>query len=87
MRLKVTLLRGNGSSDDVLIEADASTAIGEVAETVQRVDKRRTTLAANPTLAASLPGQDTPTVLSPQSLLGEAWIGSGADIRVVDRTT
>jgi len=87
MRLKVSLLRSNGSGDDILIEADASTTIGEVAETIQRVDKRHSNFTPQPTLAASLPGQSQPVVLSPQSLLGEAWIGSGADVRVVDHAT
>ncbi|MDR0286088.1 MAG: FHA domain-containing protein [Propionibacteriaceae bacterium] len=86
MKLKVTLLRRSGGSDEILIEADASTTIGEVAQTIQRVDRRQTGPAADPTLTASLPGQDQPVHLSPQSLLGEAWIGSGADITVVDRT-
>ena len=87
MKLKVGLLRSNGSGDDILIEADASTTIGEVAETIQRVDKRHSTVVERPTLAAWLPGQSQPTVMSPQSLLGEAWIGSGADVRVVDHMT
>ena len=87
MRLKVSLLRSNGSEDDILVEADASTSIGEVAETIQRVDRRHSGYATQPTLAAWLPGQSQPTVMSPQSLLGEAWIGSGADVRVVDYMT
>jgi len=85
MKLKVTLMRFNGSSDDVLIEADAATTIGEVAETLIRVDKNPLHPSPQPTLAASLPGEHQFTHLSPQALLGEAWIGSGADIRVVDR--
>ncbi|MDR2930951.1 MAG: FHA domain-containing protein [Propionibacteriaceae bacterium] len=87
MRLKLTLRRNDGSSDDVMIDTDASTTIGEVAETLLRVDRRHVGTIDQATLAASLPGQDRPTVLSPRALVGEAWIGSGADVWVVDRVT
>jgi DNA segregation ATPase FtsK/SpoIIIE, S-DNA-T family len=91
MRLKLTLKRANGTIDDVVVTADATSTIADIAETIARVDPRpvnpvdpqaspeRTTL----TLQAALPGQVQGTLLPPDAPLADAWIGSGAQVSVV----
>ncbi|PFG42149.1 S-DNA-T family DNA segregation ATPase FtsK/SpoIIIE [Isoptericola jiangsuensis] len=86
MRVKVTLRRPDTTHDDVVVTADAGATIGEVAATIARVDPGA---AGGPgdrprTLEARLPGQDTPVRLPADAALGEAWIGSGAEVAVVD---
>ncbi|WP_277213654.1 FtsK/SpoIIIE domain-containing protein [Isoptericola croceus] len=89
MRVKVTLRRPDGSRDDVVVTADAGATIGEVASTIARVDPHgaggATAQEGAATLEARLPGQDRPTLLPADAALGEAWIGSGAEVAVVDR--
>ncbi|MCK0118051.1 FHA domain-containing protein [Isoptericola sp. S6320L] len=94
MRVKVTLRRPDTTHDDVVITADAGATIGEVASTVARVDPAGARVAASGapggtdgrprTLEARLPGQDRPMRLPADAALGEAWIGSGAEVAVVD---
>ncbi|WP_166845549.1 FtsK/SpoIIIE domain-containing protein [Isoptericola sp. BMS4] len=86
MRVKVTLRRPDTTHDDVVVTADAGATIGEVASTIARVDRHGPAAgAAGPrTLEARLPGQDRPVRLPADAALGEAWIGSGAEIAVVD---
>ncbi|MDR6610622.1 FtsK/SpoIIIE domain-containing protein [Leifsonia sp. 1010] len=87
MRLKLTLARPSGSSDDIVVTADAAASIAEVASTVARIDPRRTGPVAAPgalTLRAQLPGQADPLVLPPDAPVGEAWIGSGATVALAD---
>lgn len=85
MRVKVTLRRPDGTQDDVVVTADAGASIGEVATAIAQVDPLGTTAVDRPlTLEARLPGQDTPTLLPVEAPLGEAWIGSGAEVSVVD---
>ncbi len=85
MRVKVTLRRPDSTQDDVVITADAGATIGEVASTVARVDPRSPARdGARRTLEARLPGQERPVRLPADAALGEAWIGSGAEIAVVD---
>ena len=87
MRVKVTLRRPDTSQDDVVITADAGATIGEVASTLTRVDPAHapgTGAGQARTLEARLPGQDRPVRLPRDAALGEAWIGSGAEIAVVD---
>ncbi|GII98763.1 S-DNA-T family DNA segregation ATPase FtsK/SpoIIIE [Sediminihabitans luteus] len=90
MRLKVTLVRADHSSDDLVVTADAATTIGEVARTVATRDPRAvpgTQVPPQLTLHAQLPGQDAPVLLPPDAALGEAWIGSGARLSLVDHAT
>ncbi|WP_285115725.1 FtsK/SpoIIIE domain-containing protein [Leifsonia sp. fls2-241-R2A-40a] len=87
MRLKLTLVRSSGSSDDIVVTADASTAISEVAETLARVDPRPAGPVASPdslTVRALLPGQARAVVLPPDAPVGEAWIGDGATVALTD---
>jgi S-DNA-T family DNA segregation ATPase FtsK/SpoIIIE len=48
VRLKLTLARPSGSSDDIVVTADAAASIAEVASTVARIDPRRTGPVAAP---------------------------------------
>ncbi|WP_348788690.1 FtsK/SpoIIIE domain-containing protein [Leifsonia sp. NPDC080035] len=87
MRLKLTLARSAGSTDDIVVTADAAASISEIAATIGRIDPKRTgTLAddAALTLRAQLPGQAEPLILPPDAPVGEAWIGSGATVALAD---
>ena len=86
MHLKATLRRADGTADDVVVTADAGATIGEIAQTIARVDPHGGygDPAAPRTLEARLPGQDRPVRLPVDAALGEAWIGSGAEFSVVD---
>jgi len=87
MRVKLTYRRGDATASDVVVTADARSTIAEVAATIERVDPIGFAPAGpgnGRTLAALLPGQTEPVVLPPDAPLGEAWIGSGALVQVVD---
>ncbi|MGW8565478.1 FtsK/SpoIIIE domain-containing protein [Isoptericola sp. NPDC055881] len=86
MRVKVTLRRPDTTQDDVVVTADAGATIGEVASTIARVDPAGPGVVDHRrrTLEARLPGQDRPVRLPADAALGEAWIGSGAEVAVVD---
>ncbi|WP_158865645.1 FtsK/SpoIIIE domain-containing protein [Leifsonia sp. AG29] len=87
MRLKLTLARPSGTSDDIVVTSDAAASISEVAATIARVDPRPSGTLPEPgalTLRAQLPGQVEPLVLPPDAPIGEAWIGSGATVAIAD---
>lgn len=59
MRLKLTLNRPSGSSDDIVVTTDAGASISEVAAAVQRLDPDGVASSLDPralTFAATLPG-------------------------------
>ncbi|MDR7382653.1 FtsK/SpoIIIE domain-containing protein [Promicromonospora iranensis] len=86
MRVKVTLVRSDGSHDDVVVTADAGARIGEIADTIARVDPSAPGAPGRSrTLEAQLPGQDRPVRLPADAALGEAWIGSGAFVASVEQ--
>jgi S-DNA-T family DNA segregation ATPase FtsK/SpoIIIE len=87
MRLKLTLHRASGSSDDIVVTTDAAATISDIAGTIARVDPQTTTTAGEGvafTMRAALPGHDVPLALPPDAPVGEAWIGSGATISVAE---
>ncbi len=86
VRLKLTLARSSGGTDDIVVTADAAASIAEVAGTVARLDPKRTGQQATEalTLRAQLPGQPEPLILPPDAPVGEAWIGSGATVALAD---
>ncbi|GMA94033.1 cell division protein FtsK [Pseudolysinimonas kribbensis] len=89
VRLKLTLRRGGGHDADIVVTTDAGASIAEVAAAIERVDPAHagtpaTAPAGVRTLRAELPGTGTPVVLPPDAPVGEAWIGSGASIEIVD---
>lgn len=85
MRLKLTYARASGSEDDIVVTVDAGASIGEVAEAIAVSDpKSAARPPAEPTLRATLPGQPEGVLLPRDAPVGEAWIGSGARIEIVD---
>jgi S-DNA-T family DNA segregation ATPase FtsK/SpoIIIE len=87
VRLKLTLARSAGTTDDIVVTADAAASISEVAATIARIDPKRTDPAGTGgalTLRAQLPGQAEPLILPPDAPVGEAWIGSGATVALAD---
>ena len=88
MRLKLRYMRANGAEDDIVVTADAGATIAEVATSIAVMDPMSTGRPpAAPTLHATLPGQPQGVLLPPDATLGEAWIGSGASVSVVDAET
>lgn len=90
MRLKLSLLRSSGASADIVVTADAAASISEVAATIARLDPSdaaRPAQGQSLTLRATLPGQTEALLLPPDAPLGEAWIGSGATVSIVDAGT
>lgn len=87
VRLKLTLRRQDGSDADIVVTADASASVSEIAAALLRVDPAPSGAASapatTPTLRAALPGAEALT-LPPDAEVGDAWIGSGADIEIVD---
>ena len=91
MRLKLTLRRASGVTDDIVVTADASASISDVAATIARLDPNAGAAKPDPqrvlTLHATLPGQTEALLLPPDAPLGEAWIGSGATVSIADAGT
>ncbi|MFM9919053.1 FtsK/SpoIIIE domain-containing protein [Lacisediminihabitans sp. H27-G8] len=91
MRLKLTLRRASGVTDDIVVTADASASISDVAATIARLDPHAAAAKPDPqrvlTLHATLPGQTEALLLPPDAPLGEAWIGSGATVSIADAGT
>ena len=91
MRLKLTLRRASGVTDDIVVTADASASISDVAATIARLDPHAGGAKPDPqrvlTLHATLPGQTEALLLPPDAPLGEAWIGSGATVSIADAGT
>ena len=84
MRLKLTLRRHDGADADIVVTADASASVSEIATTLRRVDPDATSTSASTmpavlTLRAALPGAEA-LILPPDAAVGDAWIGSGATI-------
>jgi S-DNA-T family DNA segregation ATPase FtsK/SpoIIIE len=91
VRLKLTLRRHAGADADIVVTADATASVSEIATTLGRVDPDAGSASgpatpAIPTLRAALPGAE-PLILPPEAAVGDAWIGSGATIEIVDAHT
>jgi len=87
MRLKLTLNRPSGSSDDIVVTTDAAAHISDVAAAIARLDPQGQASTQDPrgyTVAATLPGQSEALVLPPDAPIGEAWIGNGATVSLAD---
>ncbi|MBE7699293.1 FHA domain-containing protein [Oerskovia sp. Sa1BUA8] len=87
MRLKMTLVRHDGTTDDIVVTADAGSSVGDVARAIAVRDPRNMgSLVDVPplTLRAQLPGQEQSVVLEPDIPIGEAWLGSGAVVHLLD---
>jgi len=86
VRLKLTLRRADRSEADIVVTTDAAASIAEVATAIERMDPARTGPEASGerTLRAALPGAGSAVVLPPDAPVGDAWIGSGATVEIVD---
>lgn len=85
MKLKLTLGRADGSTQDMVVTSDASASVGEIAQTIRRLD---------PTGDPHVQGGDAPTlrvseydgstaVLSPGTPIAEATVASGSGVSIV----
>ncbi len=88
MRLKLTLNRPSGAPADIVVTADAAASISEIAAAIARLDPARpleqSAASAPLTLHAALPGQAEWVPLPPEAPVGEAWIASGAVVKLAD---
>ena len=86
MKLKLTLSRESGPEVDLVVTADAATPIADVAAAIQARDPRKAPGAramSTPTLRlSSRPGRGS--VLPAGVELGEAALGSGSRVAIVD---
>lgn len=87
MKLKLVLRRENGAMSDVVVTADSTATVGDVARTFLHDDPN---LALAPwatddvTMAVSSPDGSQRVTLDPDSPIGESALGSGFDVSVVD---
>jgi len=75
VRLKLTLRRASGVTDDIVVTADASASISDVAATIARLDPHAGVAKPDPqrvlTLHATLPGQAEALLLPPDAPSGK----------------
>ncbi|SEB49506.1 DNA segregation ATPase FtsK/SpoIIIE, S-DNA-T family [Paramicrobacterium humi] len=86
MKLKLTLARSANPSADIVVTADATATVGDVARAIVDSDPLGTgaTLPTERlTLAVAPPGGASLVELDPALPIGEAPVGSGFDARVV----
>jgi len=86
MKIKLTLVRRGGPEVDLVVTADASASIADVASAIQTRDPYvpavQSTLAA-PTLVLR-DGSHASARLPPETEVGEAPLGSGATVMIAD---
>ena len=87
MKLKLGLRRQSGSPVDIVVTADATATVGDVARTIAENDPTRSGLpevhGRTLTLAVAPPTSTEPVVLEPDLLIADAPIGSGFNAAVV----
>ena len=89
MRLKLGLRRVSGGPVDIVITADATATVGDVAAAIAQNDPAASGLPVSTgalTLAVAPPTSNEPVVLPADSLIGDAPIGSGFNAAVVADT-
>ncbi|GAB2525218.1 FtsK/SpoIIIE domain-containing protein [Paramicrobacterium agarici] len=90
MKLKVVLRHESGGTSDVVVTADSTATVGDVARTFLHDDPH---LSLAPwatddvTLSVASPDGRQHVVLDPDSPIGEAALGSGFDVSIVDAAT
>ncbi|GAA3764368.1 FtsK/SpoIIIE domain-containing protein [Microbacterium kribbense] len=80
MRLKLTLQRQNGADTDIVVTADATATVQDVARMICDTDPARLATASADdvlTLRVAPPTSGEATMLDPDLLIGDAPIGSG----------
>lgn len=86
MKLKLGLRRHSGAATDLVITADATATLGDVARSIAENDPAGSgvsALASTLTLAVAPPTSREPVVLDPETLVADAPIGSGFNAAVV----
>ncbi len=86
MKLKLGLRRKAGAPVDVVVTADSTATIGDIAATIARADPASHLAGpshAAVTLAVAPPTSTEPVVLEPELLVGDAPIGSGFNVALV----
>ncbi|HET6672423.1 MAG TPA: FtsK/SpoIIIE domain-containing protein [Agromyces sp.] len=90
MKLKLGLRRQAGSPVDIVVTADSTATVGDVARAIADTDPTSGRLSRHPdvrmTLAVAPPTSSEPVVLEPDVLIGDASIGSGFNAAVVADT-
>ncbi|MCU1479686.1 MAG: phosphopeptide-binding protein [Subtercola sp.] len=91
MRLKFTLQRPDAPATDIVVTTDATATVGDIAAAIAGSDPAGSSghpLAGTPadpvTLVVSPPAFSKETALSPLTPIGDAEIGSGFTVRVVN---
>ncbi|WP_431802062.1 FtsK/SpoIIIE domain-containing protein [Microbacterium sp. bgisy203] len=87
MRLKLTLHRHEGDPVDIVVTTDSTATAGDVARRIAESDPTRTIVSAEGiplTLAVAPPTGARMVTLHPDIAIGEAPIGSGFAVSVVD---
>ena len=90
MKLKLGLRRQVGAPADIVVTADSTATVADIARAIASSDPfsgdRARASAAQLTLAVAPPTSTEPVVLQPDLLLGDAPIGSGFNAAVVAHT-
>ncbi|WP_102194567.1 FtsK/SpoIIIE domain-containing protein [Microbacterium aurantiacum] len=87
MRVKLTLRRPAAPLTDIVVMADSTATVADVARQIAATDPLRSIAAAPAdvlTLSVSPPTSDSPVMLMPDLLIGDAPIGSGFLAEVVN---
>jgi S-DNA-T family DNA segregation ATPase FtsK/SpoIIIE len=89
VRIKLTLVRSNRTSDDILVTTDATVSVGEVATAIASLDPRSDLPEGvdtqNLTLRTTIPGANQDWVLlPPDATVGDHWVGSGSFVALAE---
>lgn len=83
MKIKLALRREAAAPVDVIVTADATATVEDVARSL--ADSSRIPASVTPTLLVAPPGEE-PTQMDPTALVADALLGSGFDAAVVAAT-
>ncbi|KQP69329.1 phosphopeptide-binding protein [Microbacterium sp. Leaf288] len=87
MRLRLTLQRRNAQHIDIVVTADTTATVQDVARHIVETDPARETIASPRdvlTLKVAPPTSSTFTMLSPETLISDAAVGSGFVASIVN---
>ncbi|WP_022893903.1 FtsK/SpoIIIE domain-containing protein [Agromyces subbeticus] len=91
MKLKLGLRRQAGAPVDIVVTADSTATVADIARTIADNDPMSASMSRAPgvglTLAVAPPTSSEPVVLAPELLIGDAPIGSGFNAAVVAQTS
>ncbi|HWR86563.1 MAG TPA: FtsK/SpoIIIE domain-containing protein [Rhodoglobus sp.] len=83
MKLKLTLQRPSGPEADIVVTTDAAATVGDIATAIASVDPHRSTTPSGPGTIRIADASGAQTVLEPTVAIGEAALGSGANVAIV----